>query len=366
MGILRSEVLFDYISLGELSLDGSIRHVNGVLPAAMHAAVNKKGIICPAVNGQEAAWASSDTEIIAAQNILSLINHLKGTQIISRPKITQNNFLNTMTKDISDVEGQSTAKKALMISAAGGHNILFIGFPGTGKSMLASRINTILPELDPKEMLEVSMIHSVAGLIKNGILSSIRPFRSPHHSASMPSIIGGGRDAKPGEITIAHRGILFLDELAEYPRNILDSLRQPIESGEALVSRVNSRIIYPSKFQLVAAMNPCPCGFYGDPKRQCSKAPRCAIQYQQRVSGPIMDRIDIHVNMENNVYNHLATWAKLIKEQNENPKKSNSVEFDFLPGKIFHGVQILNASDDFNKNELNFKLIYDCWENKLD
>ncbi|MEN9782416.1 MAG: Competence protein ComM [Pseudomonadota bacterium] len=318
MDILKIEMVQDYIIVGELGLDSSIRGMNGVLPAAMHASVSGCGFVCPAVNGEEAAWAGENVDLVAVENLVSLINHFKGMKTVPRPKVSTSNINRFSNINMKDIRGNKDAVRAMEVAASGGHNIIMIGFPGTGKSMLAARLNTILPPLDVKEMLEVSMIHSVAGLIKDGTLSTVRPFRSPHHSASMPSIIGGGRASKPGEITIAHNGVLFLDEIAEYPRQILDSLRQPMESGEVLVSRINAKVTYPARFQLVAAMNPCPCGFFGDPNRQCGKVPKCALYYQGKVSGPIMDRIDIHIKM--NQSNHKAIYSSgggLEEEQNE-------------------------------------------------
>ena len=295
---LKQEDINGYYALGELSLDGTITQINGVLSAAIGASERGAGIICPAICGQEAAWAGdiSTLSILAPKNLLSLINHFKGTQILSQP--TPNTEKQIFSyPDLSDIKGQETAKRALEIAAAGGHNTLMIGPPGTGKSMLASRLPGLIPGLDLKEMLEINMIHSISGRITDGKLIWQRPFRDPHHSCSMPAMVGGGSRAKPGEISLAHNGILFLDELAEFPRQVLDSLRQPIENGNITISRVLSHINYPANFQLVAAMNPCRCGYLSDQNKACNKAPVCGRDYQAKISGPLMDRMDIVIEV---------------------------------------------------------------------
>lgn len=233
MGVIPKEDLQEYVVLGELSLDATIRPVSGVLPAAIHANQNEKNLICPEGCGEEAAWAG-DLDILAPNDLLQLINHIKGSQVLSRPRahVTQKRVIHT--PDLSEVKGQETAKRALEITAAGGHNLLMIGPPGSGKSMLASCLPSILPPLSPREALELSMIHSLAGILPEGGLVQARPFRAPHHSASQPALIGGGQKAKPGEISLAHNGILFLDELPEFSRGTLESLRQPLETGDAL------------------------------------------------------------------------------------------------------------------------------------
>ncbi len=296
MGVVPEDILDNYVVIGELSLDGSISAITGALPAAIGASARNKGIICPKENGGEAAWAGEKIDIIAADNLISLINHLKGTQLIARPKVNviqqQPDYLN-----LADIKGQEVAKRALEIAAAGGHNMLMIGPPGAGKSMLASRLPGLMPELSAEEMLEVSMINSVTGNLVGGKLTQKRPFRDPHHNCSMPAMVGGGTKARPGEVTLAHCGVLFLDELPEFQRQVLDSLRQPIESRKITVSRVHSHVTYPANFQLVAAMNPCRCGYLGDALRACSRAPSCAVDYQAKLSGPLLDRIDIHVDV---------------------------------------------------------------------
>ncbi len=293
MGILPNHGLEKSIVMGELGLNGDIRAVAGVLPAAMAAKNWEMGFIGPAESEKEALW-SGNPSILSPMTLNDLINHFKGVRILSSqeiPEIEQSEY----PYDFCDVKGQETAKRALEIAAAGGHNLLMIGPPGSGKSMLAKRFPSILPPMTRDEILQVSQIYSIAGLLKDGSLMTSRPFRNPHHSASMPSLTGGGTKAVPGEISLAHRGVLFLDELPEFSRTTLEALRQPMESGEVLISRVNNHCTYPSSFQLIAAMNPCRCGYYGTPGHECSRAPKCAAEYQSKISGPIYDRIDLHV-----------------------------------------------------------------------
>ena len=295
MGIIPAEELSHYMVMGELGLDGSIISVNGVLPVAIKANARNMGLICPAAQGSEAVWAGIK-DIVAADSLLALINHFKGRQAIPFPsKQTLEKKQNLL--DLKDVKGQESAKKALEIAAAGGHNLLMIGPPGSGKSMLAQRLTSILPPLTPEEALETSMIHSIAGELKDGKISFDRPFRDPHHSASTPALVGGGRKARPGEISLAHNGVLFLDELPEFSRATLEALRQPLENGCVTISRVNAHTVYPAKFQLVAAMNPCRCGHLGNHEMECSRAPLCAEEYQNKISGPLLDRIDIHIEV---------------------------------------------------------------------
>ena len=295
MGLIPQEELAGYVTLGELGLDGTILPVNGVLPVAIHANSLEKGLICPAAQGSEAVW-SGLKDILAADNLLSLINHFKNGQHIPFPtaakQTRETNFL-----DMSDVKGQESAKRALEIAAAGGHNLLMSGPPGAGKSMLAARMPSILPPLSAEEALETSMIHSIAGELKDGKLCFDRPYRDPHHSASTPALVGGGRKAVPGEISLAHNGILFLDELPEFSRATLEALRQPLENGYVTISRVNAHTVYPAKFQLIAAMNPCRCGNLGNPNMECSRAPKCAEEYLSKLSGPLLDRIDMHIDV---------------------------------------------------------------------
>ena len=296
LGAIPSDALANYVVMGELSLDGSITAVSGILPAAIGANAQDKGLICPKQCGSEAAWADKDMDILAPANLIALANHFRGTQVLSRPNAIINKGT-SLLPDMADIKGQETAKRALEIAAAGGHNMLMVGPPGSGKSMLAARLPGILPDLSPTELLEVSMVASIAGELADGKLTNRRPFRSPHHSASMAALVGGGIKARPGEVSLAHNGILFLDELPEFSPQVLDGLRQPVETGETAIARANHRITYPSRFQLIAAMNPCRCGMAGEPGYTCKRGDRCATDYQSRISGPLMDRIDLRVDV---------------------------------------------------------------------
>lgn len=295
MGAIAPDAIEGYAAIGELSLDGAIRQVPGGLPAAIGANAMGKGLICPQAAGAEAAWAAEDMPILAAPHLLSLVNHFKGLQTLARPEPNLSD-MPTARSDLCEVKGQESAKRALEIAAAGGHNLLMVGPPGSGKSMLAQRLPTILPPLEPAEMLEVSMVMSLAGELAEGRIVRTRPFRAPHHSASMAALVGGGSRPRPGEVSLAHRGVLFLDELPEFHPNVLDSLRQPLEAGEVVIARANHRITYPARFQLIAAMNPCKCGNAG-PGQTCKRGPRCAEDYQARLSGPFLDRIDMQIEV---------------------------------------------------------------------
>ncbi len=298
IGAIPHDAADGYTVLGELGLDGSIAPVAGVLPAAISANGRGEGMICPAACGPEAAWASPEMEIVATSSLIQLANHFKGTQVLTRPQPKIREVEGTLP-DLKDIKGQESAKRALEVAAAGGHNLLMIGPPGAGKSMLAARLPSILPPLTPAELLEISMIGSVAGEIEGGALTDRRPFRAPHHSASMPALVGGGLRAKPGEVSLAHNGVLFLDEFPEFEPRALDSLRQPLETGEVSIARVNHRVTYPARFMLVAAMNPCRCGRAAEPGFACKRGPavRCTADYQGRLSGPLLDRIDLHIEV---------------------------------------------------------------------
>ncbi len=301
--ILPREELEATVALGELSLDGRLVPVAGALPAAMAAAGEDKALVCPKASGPEAAWVGA-TPVFAAATLADVLRHFTGQAPLApaRPGEVRRE---TGHRDLRDVKGQERAKRALEIAAAGRHHLLMVGTPGSGKSMLAARMPGIMPPLTPVEALETSMIHSLSGLLDEGGISRNRPFREPHHTASMAAIVGGGRGAKPGEISLAHNGVLFLDEFPEFPRAVLETLRQPIETGEVVVARANAHIRYPCRFLLVAAANPCKCGYLSDPARACGKAPLCGDDYLGRISGPLMDRIDLRVEVPPVAYTDL-------------------------------------------------------------
>lgn len=297
IGVLPEEELKKYIIIGEIGLNGTIVKTSGVLPASVWANQNNLGIICPGDQGSEARWAGH-TNILAPFHVLELINHFKGTQILPVPQVAKSDIKTTSSLDMAEVHGQSAAKRALEIAAAGGHAMLMVGPPGSGKTMLASRLPTILPEMTPEEILETSIIYSIAGQLGDKDLVTTRPFRSVHHTSSAVSLAGGGTDARPGEISLAHNGVLFLDELPEFNRATLEILRQPMEAGKIMIARAKRTAIYPARFQLIAAMNPCPCGHLGNAALSCTRAPRCAEAYQNKISGPLLDRIDLHVDVD--------------------------------------------------------------------
>ncbi|AQX28635.1 MULTISPECIES: YifB family Mg chelatase-like AAA ATPase [unclassified Bartonella] len=315
MNLLPSEIAQKYIILGELSLDGSINSVNGVLPTAMTALSLDKGLICPNKCGPEAAWANAEMDILAPETLLTIINHFKGTQIQKRPQPHQYNT-QTDLPDLCEIKGQKAAKRALEICAAGRHNLLFVGPPGSGKSMLAQCLPSILPPLDSRELLDVALIASITGETTYNAISHHRPFRSPHHSASMAAMIGGGIKGRPGEVSLAHNGVLFLDEFPEFSPQVLDSLRQPLENGECIIARANHHINYPARIQLIAAMNPCRCGMAGEKGHVCSKGIRCQIDYQSRISGPLLDRIDLRIDVP-------ALTAMDLMQQKQSEKSFN-------------------------------------------
>lgn len=283
------------VALGELSLDGTLVPVVGALPAAMAAAAEDRTLLCPQACGAEAAWVGA-ANVIAPRSLADMVRHFTGQAVLQPSEPGEVTGL-APARDLSEVKGQERAKRALEIAAAGRHHLLLVGSPGSGKSMLAARIPGILPPLTPTEALETSMIHSLSGLLDEGGINRERPFREPHHTASMAAIVGGGRNAKPGEISLAHNGVLFMDEFPEFPRTVLETLRQPIETGEVVVARANAHVRYPCRFMLVAAANPCRCGYLSDPARACTRAPICGEDYLGKISGPLMDRFDLRVEV---------------------------------------------------------------------
>jgi magnesium chelatase family protein len=301
--ILPREDVEATVALGELSLDGRLVPVIGALPAAMAAAEDDRTLLCPQACGPEAAWVGATT-VVAAATLTDVLRHYTGQAPIA-PASPGEVRAAPAARDLRDVKGQERAKRALEIAAAGRHHLLMVGTPGSGKSMLAARIPGILPPLTAVEALETSMIHSLSGLLDEGGISRTRPFREPHHTASMAAIVGGGRGAKPGEISLAHNGVLFLDEFPEFPRPVLETLRQPIETGEVVVARANAHVRYPCRFLLVAAANPCKCGYLTDPARACARVPQCGEDYLGRISGPLMDRIDLRVEVPPVAYTDL-------------------------------------------------------------
>lgn len=303
LDILPSDVVERVVALGEMSLDGSLVPVAGALPAAVAAAQENRSLLCPKGSGAEAAWVNA-CEVIAAESLGDVVRHYTG-QVPLAPAEPGEVATLKHSRDLRDVRGQERAKRALEIAASGRHHLIMVGTPGSGKSMLAARLPTILPPLSAAEALDTSMIHSLAGLLDEGGISRARPFREPHHTASMAAIIGGGRNAKPGEVSLAHNGVLFMDEFPEFARNVLETLRQPIETGEVMISRANAHVKYPCRFMLVAAANPCKCGYLTDPARACARVPQCGEDYMGKISGPLMDRFDMRVDVPPVAYTDL-------------------------------------------------------------
>ncbi|SFR82739.1 magnesium chelatase family protein [Marinobacter daqiaonensis] len=293
---LPGESLAQLECLGELALDGTMRPVRGVLPAVMAARDAGRRILVPASNGDEASLAGGE-DVLATDHLLRVCGHLAGTDTLSPLVPRELSYRPGDVPDLADVRGQHVPKRALEIAAAGGHNLLLFGPPGTGKSMLASRLPGLLPPLTDQDALEVASVHSVAGLPVRSDCWRQPPYRSPHHTASAVALVGGGSSPRPGEISLAHRGVLFLDELPEFDRKVLEVLREPMESGEIVISRAANQVTYPARFQVIAAMNPCPCGYLGHPTIDCQCAPAQVTRYQSRLSGPLLDRFDLHVEV---------------------------------------------------------------------
>ncbi len=307
---IAADLLPDLVMLGELALSGEVRRVKGVLPIALNAkASGKRGILVPVDNAEEAAVVEG-LEVYAIHTLRQAADFLDGKIQLSPSYVNLSRIFSSIKEhedDYEDVKGQEQAKRAIEVAVSGGHNILMIGPPGTGKSMLAKRIPSILPEMNLEEALQATKIHSIAGtLTPHAALIERRPFRSPHHTISDAGLLGGGAHPIPGEVSLAHRGVLFLDELPEFHRNVLEVLRQPLEDGVVTISRAASSVTFPCNFMLVAAMNPCPCGYFGDSQRECRCSQRQILKYRNKISGPLLDRIDIHIEVPSMAYNELV------------------------------------------------------------
>jgi len=314
-GQMKSNKISDYVIMGELSLDGGLHHIKGALPIAVKAREEGyKGIILPKENAREAAIVN-DLEVLGVDNIKQLIDFFNGEIELEKTELdTRAEFyaaLNDNIPDFSDVKGQENIKRALEIAAAGGHNVIMIGPPGSGKTMLAKRMSGILPPLTLQEALETTKIHSVSGRMSaNDTLMTSRPFRSPHHTISDVALVGGGTNPQPGEISLAHNGVLFLDELPEFKRTVLEVMRQPLEDRVVTISRAKSTVDYPASFMLISSMNPCPCGYYNHPEKDCSCPPGMVQKYLNKISGPLLDRIDLHVEVTPVSFSELSSKAK--------------------------------------------------------
>ncbi len=337
----------DKCLIGELSLSGEVRGVGGVLPMTVSARDSgKREIFVPFENAGEAAVVDGIT-VYGVKSLRQLVEHIKGTEFIIPEKYDKSAFdgeISGFSLDFSEVRGQYKAKRALEVAAAGGHNVLMIGPPGAGKSMLAKRLPSILPAMSFAEAVETTKIHSVTGLLKSNLVTE-RPFRSPHHTVSRPGIVGGGSNPKPGEISLAHNGVLFLDELPEFPKSVSESLRQPLEDGAVTVTRASATVRYPSSFMLVCAMNPCKCGYFGDPVKECTCSPSAIKKYLDRVSGPLLDRIDIEIELPSVSYDEISGKTAPGEPSSEIRKRVNAAR-EFANARLVRGGDesgILNA-----------------------
>ena len=355
-----SDSLERMAAIGELSLDGHLQPTYGALPAAIGAEAMGLSLICPELSGAEAAWGGGN--VIAIESLMAFINHCAGRLQLKLPEAGSTKAL-PPPPDLRDVKGQEGAKRALEIAAAGGHNLVFCGPPGSGKSMLATRLPGLLPDLSPKELLEISQIQSIAGLLERGELSRRRPYRAPHHSASMAALVGGGARARPGEVSLAHHGVLFLDELPEFPTQVLEALRQPLETGDAVISRANRHVRYPARFQLIGAMNPCRCGG-GPAEGNCRKKPKCLQDYQGRLSGPFLDRIDLFCDVPPVTVAdlNLPPPAEGTKEVAARVLKARRIQAERFAG-IEHDTRAVNA--DLSSKQIEEVCVLDDASRKL-